>query len=136
MHEVLLRNHRWDFGNYLKKLVVAVAQGLDGKDRDSPFFPLLRRARETPTGYFKRGDGFFDAGRVYEERGDLKKAFTCYENAIFHERSETEQVHVPAFRRVEALAKQFADPLYLAYLEQVHLPTPEDESDWNEKRKS
>ena len=100
----LYRNLRWDLGNSLLTLEFpkfAPQLTADESFRDDPLFPMLERALEDD--YWKGGRGYFEAGQAWEERGDLDRAWTCYHNAIWLERCESERFHQDAYERIQSI---------------------------------
>jgi hypothetical protein len=119
--DVLHKNLRFDLGPDARGLVAAVGQRLAHPEGDSPFAPMIARIK-VGRGAFQGARGFFEAGNVFEERGELPRALVCYENAIFLERIERERLHRRALLRIGAVARSLGDPTYLAYLEEVTMP--------------
>ena len=64
---------------------------------------------------------FFAAAEQYEAKTP-RLAFAAYENALFLERCETEELHLEALRRLQALAKRIGDEAYLSALTEVKWP--------------
>ncbi len=121
--EFFNRNLRWDMKYY--QIIPGVAKTIVEKapNTQSPFWPLIKRIYETTKekkhGYYHGAEGYFAAGEAFEQRGEPLKAITCFENALFELRAETEEYHEDAYDKIVTIAQKIGDPNYLAYLDET-----------------
>lgn len=112
------RNLRYDLGINPFHILEGISDEMLKRYR-GPFLTMLERISHNRTGYYEAARGYYEAGRYYEKAKDHILAITCYENAIFSERKETEKFHEDAFSRLIQVSKIVHDKSYLSYLEEA-----------------